>query len=409
MNAIISTRPTPQPHQQSDQQSGQLANVEEGVAVSRFVGSNGSTEYHLTIQTPGHVSFDEQLALLCSRYDNALRTLHLAPHTAVFRRVFLSDARNQSQQVLDSPLHAHPNVGPVALSIVQQAPLSGGKIALLAYHIDTIQPEDKLLTANGDLRLRKNGIRHLWSTRLCAAAPSALPASEQTRLVFKKLTDTLSHEQASLRDHCIRTWLYLKNVDVFYQDMVDARTELFAEHDLNRDTHYIASTGIEGACSHQFDTVLMDAYSIPDLMPAQMSWLNDFDRLCPTIDYQVTFERGTRIDWADRSHLYLSGTASIDNKGEVVHVGDVLRQLDVALDNADALLRSGDACLDDLQYLLVYLRDPADARHIEHRLHQRLPNLPTLIVQGPVCRPEWLVEIEGVGIVRHHDPALPDF
>jgi hypothetical protein len=32
-----------------------------------------------------------------------------------------------------------------------------------------------------------------------------------------------------------------------------------------------------------------------------------------------------------------------------------------------------------------------------------------LIVQGPVCRPDWLVEIEGIGIARHADPALPAF
>lgn len=381
----------------------------DGVSVSRFTGLNGSVEYHLTIQAPAGLPFDAQLEQLISRYHDALHMLHLAPHTAVFRRAFLSDARNQSQQVLHSPLNSLTKDNPVALSIVQQAPLSGAKIALLAYHIDSLQPYDKQLTATGHLRLTKNGVRHLWSTRLCVAASNAQPASEQTNAVFEKLVDALAQEGSNLRDHCVRTWLYLKNVDVFYQEMVTARTQLFTDHGLTRDTHYIASTGIEGTCSHQFDTILMDAYSIPDLNPAQLSWLNDFDRLCPTIDYNVTFERGTRIAWADRNHLYLSGTASIDNNGQVIHVGDALRQLDVALDNVDALLRSGGANLDDMQYLLVYLRDPADAPHITQRLQERLPDVPTLIVQGPVCRPEWLVEVEGVGIAPHHDPALPDF
>ncbi|MFX5752317.1 hypothetical protein ABTE32_23135, partial [Acinetobacter baumannii] len=61
------------------------------------------------------------------------------------------------------------------------------------------------------------------------------------------------------------------------------------------DTHYIASTGIEGGCSHRFDVVLMDAYSVLDLEQGQISYLNDFDRLCATKDYKVTFERGTRV------------------------------------------------------------------------------------------------------------------
>ena len=117
----------------------------------------------------------------------------------------------------------------------------------------------------------------------------------------------------------MRTWIYVKDVDVFYQEMVAARTALFEQHGLTRDTHYIASTGIEGACAHRYDMVLMDAYSILGLQPGQVSYLNDFDLLCATKDYNVTFERGTRIAYADRAHHFISGTASIDTAGKVVH------------------------------------------------------------------------------------------
>jgi hypothetical protein len=30
-------------------------------------------------------------------------------------------------------------------------------------------------------------------------------------------------------------------------------------------------------------------------------------------------------------------------------------------------------------------------------------------VQGAVCRPEWLVEVEGVAIMANDNPALPLF
>ena len=141
----------------------------------------------------------------------------------------------------------------------------------------------------------------------------------------------------------MRTWIYVKDVDFFYQDLVTARTALFEQHGLTRDTHYIASTGIEGACSHRYDTVLMDAYSILGLKPEQVSYLNDFDRLCATKDYDVTFERGTRIAYSDRAHHFISGTASIDATGVVVHPGDVRRQLERTVLNVDSLLRSGGA------------------------------------------------------------------
>ena len=142
--------------------------------------------------------------------------------------------------------------------------------------------------------------------------------------------------------------------------------------------------------------------------PLPTSW-RILDRLCATKDYSVTFERGTRIAYADRVHHLISGTASIDNEGNVVHVGDVMEQLERALENVEALLRSGGARLRDMMHLIVYLRDPADYPRVNDHLRERFPALPMVIVQGAVCRPEWLVEIEGIAAVANHDPALPPF
>ena len=153
----------------------------------------------------------------------------------------------------------------------------------------------------------------------------------------------------------------------------------------------------------------MDAYSILGLLPEQISYLNDFNYLCPANDYNVTFERGTRISYSDRAHLFLSGTASIDNVGQVVHVGDVLRQFDRAMENIGALLRAGVATLANLMYVIVYLRDPADYSKIRLALAERLPGIPTVVVKGRVCRPEWLVEIEGVAIAENSNETLPRF
>jgi enamine deaminase RidA (YjgF/YER057c/UK114 family) len=184
---------------------------------------------------------------------------------------------------------------------------------------------------------------------------------------------------------------------------------LFARHGLTRDTHYIASTAIEGAGGGRYEVVTMDAYSVLGLAPAQISYLNDFDRLCPTHDYDVTFERGTRVGYADRAHHFISGTASIDKLGNVVHPGDVLRQLHRTLENVEGLLRSGGAGLADLMHLTVYLRDASDFERVRDCLHERCAGLPTLVVQAPVCRPDWLVEVEGIAVAADDQPGLPGF
>jgi enamine deaminase RidA (YjgF/YER057c/UK114 family) len=191
--------------------------------------------------------------------------------------------------------------------------------------------------------------------------------------------------------------------------MVDARRTLFVNQGLTGSTHFIASTGIEGGGAHRYDVMAMDAYSNLDVEARQISYLNDFDRLCATKDYNVTFERATRVAYSDRAHIFVSGTASIDSAGEVIHRGDPGRQLDRALENVEALLRAGSASLADMMHLIVYLRDPSDLALIEGRLRERLPDLPLIIVQGSVCRPEWLVEVEGVAIVGAMDADMPRF
>jgi len=382
----------------------------DGVNFRRFSGAGGDEEYQIAITAPGHLTFEAQLRHIQAAYEDAQKSLGLDPRTAVFRRLFLSDALNQIALVKASELAANRPDNPVAISIVQQPPLPGAKIALLAYHIDTRQPMSKKRLTAKHMLVTRNGRRHLWSTGLGAHVAQLEPSSaEQTNAIFATLCDQLTGLGGSLAENCVRTWIYLRNADVFYQGMVNARLELFAGAGLTAETHYIASTGIEGGSPNRAEAVSMDALSLLDLDPGQVSYLNDFDMLCATKDYGVTFERGTKIAFADRAHLYISGTASIDKAGSVLHIGDVCKQLDRAIENVDALLRSGGAQREDMQHLIVYLRDAADYPRVSGMLRESFPDVPVIVVHGPVCRPEWLVEIEGIAAIARENRALPPF
>jgi enamine deaminase RidA (YjgF/YER057c/UK114 family) len=375
-------------------------------SIRTFGGAEGGREHFIVVEAAESLDLPAQIRFLADSYREAQASLGLAPTTAVFRRIFLSDVLNQAALVRESAIFDDS----VAISIVQQRPLRGAKVALLAYHIDSPEGLTKRRVSPRHLLVEKAGKRHLWSTRLCSGdAERSLSAESQTRAIFDDLIQTLARQGACLRDHCLRTWIYMKDVDIFYRGMVDSRRALFAEQELTGATHFIASTGIEGACAHRYDVVAMDAYSNIDVEPRQVSYLNDFDKLCATKDYNVTFERATRVAYADRAHIFISGTASIDAAGEVVHLGDVRRQLDRALENVEALLRAGSASLADMTHLIVYLRDASDLARIEGRLRERFADLPLIVVQGAVCRPEWLVEVEGVAIAKNNDATMPQF
>ena len=115
------------------------------------------------------------------------------------------------------------------------------------------------------------------------------------------------------------------------------------------------------------------------------------------------------MHYGDRKHLFISGTASIDSKGEVVYVGDVLRQTERMICNIEALLSEGGATMADVQMAIVYLRDMGDYEQVARLLAERLPELPYTITLAPVCRPKWLIEMECVAAVAATNEKFAKF
>src|SRR5690349_18755590 len=109
---------------------------EQGIASRSFRSEQGSAEHFICVEAPAGLGFADQLRLVEKRYADAKEALSLAPESAMFRRVFVSDVMNQAAPVRASGLYGTEAEGPVPVSIVQQPPLPGAKLALLAYHVD---------------------------------------------------------------------------------------------------------------------------------------------------------------------------------------------------------------------------------------------------------------------------------
>lgn len=62
------------------------------------------------------------------------------------------------------------------------------------------------------------------------------------------------------------------------------------------------------------------------------------------------------------------------------------------------LLESAGGTLADMTYFIVYLRDIADAPVLRRYMQIRFPNTPFLLTEARVCRPEWLIEVEGMAV-----------
>ncbi len=377
------------------------------VHVSHFRGSSGVEEVHLVVRPTNYGSIDEQMSCLARAYQRAMAGCNLNSGNAVFRRFFCSDLPNQAASLAAYPFSNPRNNEPCAISWVRQPPVPPSRVLLWAYHIiDPQGPLDKVQEGTS-IAIRRAALGHHWTTNL--TCPDAESSYDQTRGLFEQYEAYLRERNLTLADHVIRTWLFVQNIDTNYQGLVAARRELFAQRGLTAETHYIASSGIEGTHANVAAKVAMDAYSISGVRPEQIEFMSALDHLSPTNVYGVTFERGTAVSYRDRKHLFISGTASIDHEGKILHPGNVLRQMDRTLENVEALLKNSGATLADMSNYIVYLRDPSDYEMAQSRMREQFGNAPVSIVLGAVCRPGWLIEIEGIAIAPNQDETMPEF
>ena len=314
----------------------------------------------------------------------------------VFERYFLSDIANQHDMV--ETLHD----GVSATSLIKQEPLDGSKIALFVYfQIGTSVERNQKTTITSH-----NGYTHLWTTNLQEKDGDSYL---QTHKLLADYENTLKQWDASIADNCLRTWLFVRDVDSNYAGMVKGRREYFDHIGLTPKTHYIASTGIDGSPALGLAKVQFEAISAKGIAPEQITYLKALTHLNPTYEYGVTFERGVAVQYGDRKHIWLSGTASIDNKGEILHTKDVVKQTLRMWENVEALLKEGGATYDNVTYMIVYLRDVADYGIVSNLYKERFPNTPKVFVHAPVCRPGWLIEMECEAIVAVEDTRYADF
>lgn len=382
--------------------------IPASVNISRFQGRSGVDEYHLIVRPTEYGSIETQLEWIFRAYQNALDSIGLDMQTAVLRRFFCSDLLNQSTALKSQPFSEQHNINePCAVSWVCQSSVPPVKVALWAYHVKDPSSELDKNQEGTSCIFKRGELSHHWTTGMTCLTEGT--HYDQTRSIFEKYQTFLQTRDMSLANNVIRTWFFVQNIDANYQGLVAARKEFFAEHGLTPETHFIASTGIEGAYVDVAAKVTMDAYAISGVRHEQIEFLKALDHLSPTHIYGVTFERGTSIAYRDRKHILISGTASIDHQGNILYPDDVKRQLDRTLENVEALLKQAGAKFKDMCVVIAYVRDPSDYDIVRKHMRTRFTDMPIEVFVAPVCRPGWLVEVEGQAIVPASHPDLPVF
>jgi enamine deaminase RidA (YjgF/YER057c/UK114 family) len=225
----------------------------------------------------------------------------------------------------------------------------------------------------------------------------------------------------------VRTWWYLSDITgevggcQRYTELNRARAEFYEgikfnasqRRELTPSGCYPASTGIGMAPNtgmllalQALQTDRQDVFLFPLENPVQT----------PAYDYEPfyspqspKFSRAMALVAPDLVTTWISGTASIV-RSEVCHPDDIVAQTEQTLDNIAALISpenfqrhgcaGGGATLRDLAKIRVYVKRATDVAACRAVCEQRLGAIPALYLIADVCRPELLVEIEGVTFSR---------
>jgi enamine deaminase RidA (YjgF/YER057c/UK114 family) len=325
--------------------------------------------------------------------------------------LFLRDVRRTLPSVLDSRTRVLAELGESAgaplPAFIQQAPVDPrasfelAAAAAVPHHRDAWSVRDLAAAPpcpcegcarSGARVVRLGDQTSLYTTNVYGAGGDAF---EEAGDMFCAAERLLGQCGMGFGD-VVRTWIHLRDIDRDYDALNKTRREFFGHRGIERRP---ASTGVQGIPfpdAHDF-SLRLHAVRSPrplDITPVSTPSLSE------AWSYGVDFSRGLRLAEANKLTLYVSGTASIDEAGRTIHVGNFAAQVDRMLTNIASLLEQQGATFANVISAVTYLRNPSDAPLLRSLYHQRgFDGFPCALVEAALCRPELLCEAEAVAML----------
>ena len=235
----------------------------------------------------------------------------------------------------------------------------------------------------------------------CADDESFINNSEQA---YQEIFECLNEIGCN---HLLRTWNYFPSITANinehhqtnrYEIFCSARINAMQKCGVNNEI-YPAATVIGN--QNKILQVYFLASDTPGIAVENPRQTSAYDY--PIVDAlkRPLFSRGLLKVWGNRTHFYVSGTASIVGH-QTLHINDVCAQLNESINNVETLVAHANDqhqtqlnAQDDLLYMKVYLRHAQDIAHIKQVLAARLSGTtPRIMLLGDMCREDLLVEIE---------------
>jgi 2-iminobutanoate/2-iminopropanoate deaminase len=162
---------------------------------------------------------------------------------------------------------------------------------------------------------------------------------------------------------------------------------------------------------------MQETLAVPQIKAVPKKAISAPETLNEAYDYPKasSFSRGLRLDIKGVTILLISGTASVDEYGRTIHVGDFRGQTWRTYQNITKLLEAEGATWKDIVRTTCYMRDIERDYEAFNEIRtqffkeQGLNPLPASTgIQAILCRPDLLIEIEAIAMFESDRGAEKD-
>lgn len=223
------------------------------------------------------------------------------------------------------------------------------------------------------------------------SAPEAGQVAGQARAMLEKGESVLKQLGADFTN-VPRTWMWLGDIMSWYNEFNKVRNRFFTERGLiGEGSRQLmpASTGIGlGLAGKQCG---MDLIAVLEQGQA-IEFLPVVGRQQCALDYGSAFSRASCVKSPAGKTVFVSGTASIDEKGVSTHIGDAKGQIEATIENVRAVLRDMSCDDGDVVQAIAYCKTN-DIEDIFEEFKSHL-KWPWITAVCDICRDDLLFEIE---------------